>query len=112
MQIIALLYTRYDLPRKHAGIVIVSQSGETADLRHSLSESKNKGVFSIGVVNTVGSQIAMLVDCGVYLNCRREVAVAATKSFTSQLIVLILIAIWVSHKKKTENENGGAKILR
>lgn len=45
--------------------------------------AKAKGLFTIGIVNSVGSQIATTVDCGVYVKCGREVAVAATKSFTS-----------------------------
>jgi glutamine---fructose-6-phosphate transaminase (isomerizing) len=45
--------------------------------------AKNHGVFTMGVINSVGSQIASNVDVGVYLNCGREVAVAATKSFSA-----------------------------
>lgn len=92
-------FTEYDLPRGQAGFICVSQSGETADLRNALEIAKLNNVFTIGCVNSVGSQIASSVDCGVYLNCGREVAVAATKSFTSQIVVLLLIAIWMSHRK-------------
>lgn len=49
------------------------------------------------MINTVGSLIANNVHCGVYLNCGREVAVPATKSFTCQIVVLILIAIYISN---------------
>ena len=48
----------------------------------------------------VGSLIAANVDCGVYLNCGREVAVPATKSFTSQIVALLMIGIWISHHRK------------
>ncbi len=74
---------RYDLPDDKGGMICVSQSGETADVRHCLELAKAKGLFTIGIVNSVGSQIATTVDCGVYVKCGREVAVAATKSFTS-----------------------------
>lgn len=78
----------------------MSQSGETADVRHCLELAKEKGLFTIGIVNTVGSQIATTVDCGVYVHCGREVAVAATKSFTSQCVSLVMVALWVSSVKE------------
>jgi glucosamine--fructose-6-phosphate aminotransferase (isomerizing) len=56
--------------------------------------AKSRNVFTIGVVNVVDSLIAREVDCGCYLNAGREVGVASTKSFTSQCIVLSMIAIW------------------
>jgi len=60
-------------------------------------------LFTIGVINSVGSLIANNVNCGVYLNCGREVAVPATKSFTSQIVVLNLIAIFISKLKDHDN---------
>jgi glucosamine--fructose-6-phosphate aminotransferase (isomerizing) len=75
-------------------VIFVSQSGETKDLINCLNIIKDKDCISIGVINCVDSFIAREVDCGVYLNAMREVAVASTKSFTSSLIVLYLIAIW------------------
>ena len=56
----------------------------------------------MSVVNVVGSLIATSVNCGVYLNVGREVAVAATKTFSGQIIALILISIWTSHHKKVQ----------
>lgn len=61
-------------------------------------------MFTIGAVNVVGSLIATSVDCGVYLNCGREVAVPATKSFTSQIVALLMIGIWISYQKKHANK--------
>ena len=52
--------------------------------------------MTIGVVNVVDSLIAREVDCGCYLHAGREFAVASTKSFTSQVIVLVLISLWFS----------------
>jgi glucosamine--fructose-6-phosphate aminotransferase (isomerizing) len=57
----------------------------------------------MGVINTVGSMIANSVHCGVYLNCGREVAVPATKSFTCQIVVLTMIGIFISHLKDKKN---------
>ena len=53
------------------------------------------GCITIGVVNSIDSCIAREVDCGIYLNARREVAVASTKSFTSTMVVLSLISMWM-----------------
>jgi glucosamine--fructose-6-phosphate aminotransferase (isomerizing) len=53
----------------------------------------------MGVINVADSMIAREVECGVYLNCGREVAVASTKAFTSQIIVLTLIALWFSQAR-------------
>jgi glutamine---fructose-6-phosphate transaminase (isomerizing) len=81
---------------KSTGIIFLSQSGETRDLMRCIEIGKQKNCFLIGVVNVVNSQISREVDCGVYLNASREVAVASTKSFTSQCIVLSLISVWIS----------------
>jgi glucosamine--fructose-6-phosphate aminotransferase (isomerizing) len=51
-------------------------------------------------VNVVGSLIATTVDCGVYMNAGREVAVPATKSFSNQVVILCLITIWFSYHRE------------
>ena len=56
-------------------------------------------VITIGIINVVDSLIAREVDCGCYLNAGREVGVASTKSFTSQVIILSMIAIWFAQAK-------------
>jgi len=73
--------------------VFLSQSGETKDL-HRCLEMIGTSAIKIGVINVVDSLIAREVDCGVYLNCGRENAVASTKAFTSQVVVLTMIATW------------------
>jgi len=90
-------FTEYMIPIEgKTGIIFLSQSGETRDLIRCIDIGKNYNCFHIGVVNVVDSQIARDVHCGVYLNAGREVAVASTKSFTSQCIILALISIWFS----------------
>lgn len=74
--------------------IFLSQSGETRDLIQCLNICKKQSINTIGVVNVVDSYIARETDCGVYLNAGREVGVASTKSFTSQVVVLSLIALW------------------
>jgi glucosamine--fructose-6-phosphate aminotransferase (isomerizing) len=82
------------------GVIFLSQSGETKDLHRCLSILNEKpNIITIGVINVVDSMIARETDCGVYLNTGREVAVASTKSFTNQCVVLGMIIIWFSQIK-------------
>ena len=86
-----------DIPKcGKTGAIFISQSGETRDLYQCIDIAKNNNIFTIGVVNVVDSLIAREVDCGVYCNAGREIGVASTKSFTSQVVCLSMIAIWFS----------------
>lgn len=88
-------FTEYDIPKiGKICAIFLSQSGETKDLYRCLNICKNNGIITIGVVNVVDSLIARDVDCGCYLNAGREVGVASTKAFTSQIILLSMIAIY------------------
>lgn len=78
------------------GIVLVSQSGETSDLYRCIQIATELNLITIGVINVVDSLISRESDCGVYLNAGREVAVASTKSFTNQCVILTMIAVWFS----------------
>ena len=82
--------------------IFLTQSGETIDLYYCLEFCKNKGINTMGIVNKVDSLIAREVDCGVYLNAGIEMSVASTKSFTSMLIVLMLVSLWFSDKKNLQ----------
>ena len=97
-------FTEKDIPLYGTtGLILLSQSGETKDLYRCIQIAKEKGLFTIGVVNVVDSLIAREVNCGCYLNAGREVAVASTKSFTSQCILLSMIAVWFSQNKNIHN---------
>jgi len=100
-------FTAKDLPRQgKTGLVLLSQSGETKDLHRCIQIAKECHfctLCTIGVVNVVDSLIARETDCGVYLNAGREVAVASTKSFTNQCVVLTLIAVWFSQLRDTKS---------
>lgn len=86
-----------DIPKKgDTAFILVSQSGETKDLHRCISLIESTDSTIIGVVNVPDSLIARESHCGSYLNAGREVAVASTKAFTSQIIVLTLINIWFS----------------
>jgi glucosamine--fructose-6-phosphate aminotransferase (isomerizing) len=73
--------------------VVISQSGETADTLAALREAKRRGASTLAVCNVVGSAIARAADQVIYTHAGPEVSVASTKAFTSQLVVLSLLAL-------------------
>jgi glutamine---fructose-6-phosphate transaminase (isomerizing) len=74
-------------------VVALSQSGETADTLAAIREAKRKGARLLGIVNVVGSSISRETEAGVYNHAGPEIGVASTKIFTSQLIILTLMAL-------------------
>ncbi len=74
-------------------VVAISQSGETADTLGAVREAKLQGAATVGICNVVGSTIARECGQGVYLHAGPEIGVASTKAFTSQLVVLALLAV-------------------
>jgi len=91
-------------------VLAVSQSGETVDTLAAIREAKKKGALTLGIVNAVGSTIARETDAGVYNHAGPEIAVASTKAFTSQITVLILIAVMLGRQRQM-SEATGRKIL-
>ncbi len=87
-------------------VIVISQSGETADTLAALREAKSKGATVIGVVNVVGSSIARETDAGVYIHAGPEIGVASTKAFTSQISVLSLITLLLSRQRGMDRERG------
>ena len=81
-------------------VIAISQSGETADTMASLLEAKRKGSLVLGIVNTVGSTIARETDAGVYNHAGPEIAVASTKAFISQVIVLALFTVYFGRMRE------------
>jgi glucosamine--fructose-6-phosphate aminotransferase (isomerizing) len=97
-------FVKEDIPRfGNTLLILLSQSGETKDLHRCIEIAKDEDLFMMGVVNVVDSMIAREVHCGVYLNAGREVGVASTKSFTSQVIALSLISLWFSKLHNVSN---------
>ncbi len=74
-------------------VIVISQSGETADTLAALREAKAKGAFVFGITNVVGSTIARETDGGVYIHAGSEIGVASTKAFTSQVTLLFLLGL-------------------
>ena len=88
-------FNSYDIPKNGNSVfILISQSGETKDLHRCIDIAKNNNIITIGIVNVVDSLIAREVDCGIYCNAGREIGVASTKAFTSQVICLSLLAVW------------------
>lgn len=91
---------------KHTAVIVLSQSGETADTLAALREAKRQGAMVLGIVNTVGSTIARETHAGIYNHAGREVSVASTKAFTSQLGILTLLALFLGRKKGLSLSDG------
>ncbi len=87
-------------------VMVISQSGETADTLAALREAKRKGVKVFGICNVVGSTIARETDAGVYLHAGPEIGVASTKAFTSQVTVLALITLLLARMKSMSFTRG------
>jgi glutamine---fructose-6-phosphate transaminase (isomerizing) len=97
--------------RQNTVVLAISQSGETADTLAALREAKRKGALVLGLVNVVGSTIARETHAGVYSHAGMEIGVASTKSFVSQLTILILMAVLVGRSRDLSYEQGDA-VLR
>ncbi len=82
-------------------VVAISQSGETADTLAAIRKANNYGALTIGICNIAGSSVSRETKCGVYTRCGHEVGVASTKAFTSQIVVLYLLALKLAESRKT-----------
>lgn len=83
---------------EHDVVVVISQSGETADTLAAAELAKEKGALVYGIVNVVGSSIARLTHAGSYIHCGPEIGVASTKAFTGQVTLLSLMALVLGHR--------------
>jgi len=91
-------------------VFAISQSGETADTLGALRESRRKGFRTLGICNNVASTIARESDGGVYMHAGPEIGVAATKSFTSQLTILTLLALLFGRMRNLATA-GGTQVI-
>ena len=80
-------------------VVVISQSGETADTLAALKLAKERGCLTVGIINVVGSSIARETDAGIYLHVGPEIGVASTKAFTGQVLVLTMMALLLGYKR-------------
>src|SRR5437870_1369955 len=91
-------------------VFAISQSGETADTLGALRESRRKGFRTLGICNNVASTIARESDGGVYMHAGPEIGVAATKSFTSQLVILTLLGLLFGRMRNLSATDGSRVI--
>tara|TARA_B100001758_G_scaffold105218_1_gene90162 strand:+ start:81247 stop:83088 length:1842 start_codon:yes stop_codon:yes gene_type:complete len=92
-------------------VLAISQSGETADTLAALKLAKEKGATILGICNVVGSSIPRLTDAGIYTHAGPEIGVASTKAFTTQVVVLTLMALFVAKKKGEVSVNNYRQII-
>jgi glucosamine--fructose-6-phosphate aminotransferase (isomerizing) len=86
--------------------IAISQSGETADTLEAIRVARVAGSRVVGVVNVVGSSIARAADGGIYLHAGPEIGVASTKAFTSQIVALALLALYLGRERGLSVERG------
>jgi glucosamine--fructose-6-phosphate aminotransferase (isomerizing) len=82
-------------------MIVISQSGETADTLAVLREAKRHGVKVLAVTNVVGSAVAREADRVIYTHAGPEIAVASTKAYSTQLLVMYLLALHLAKNRKT-----------
>lgn len=92
---------RHPIIRKDDVVIAISQSGETADTLAALKMAKEEGATLLGLVNVVGSTISRVTDAGSYTHAGPEIGVASTKAFTTQLVVLAMMALAIGKKRGT-----------
>ena len=92
-------------------LIVISQSGETADTLAALREAKEKGALVLGICNVVGSTIARETHAGVYTHAGPEIGVASTKAFTAQVAVLAMMALLVAKKRGAISDEEHYRIL-
>jgi glucosamine--fructose-6-phosphate aminotransferase (isomerizing) len=87
-------------------VVVISQSGETADTLAAMREAKRKGAKALGICNVVGSTIAREADGGIYIHAGPEIGVASTKAFTSQITVLAILTLLLARQRSMSQAEG------
>ncbi|MBV5304763.1 MAG: glutamine--fructose-6-phosphate transaminase (isomerizing) [Chlorobium sp.] len=85
-------------------VILISQSGETADTLAALRTAREKGALVMGICNVVGSTIARETLCGMYTHAGPEIGVASTKAFTAQVIMLYMLALALSKGRTMSGE--------
>ena len=96
---------------EHTLLIVLSQSGETADTIAAMRECQRRGAKTLAIVNVVGSTIAKIADWCLYTWAGPEIAVATTKGYTTQLTVLYLFALYAAKKVETVDESTWRKLL-
>lgn len=98
---------RYRNPvfKKDSAVLVISQSGETADTLEVVREAKRQGILTLGIINVVGSTIARETEAGIYNHAGPEISVASTKAFVSQIVAIILFSVYIGRLNKMSIKN-------
>src|SRR5882672_8719022 len=91
--------------------IAISQSGETADTLEALRAARATGSTVVGIVNVVGSTIAREADGGIYLHAGPEIGVASTKAFTSQVVALLLLGLYLARQRGQMAVDEGRRLV-
>ncbi|MDD7396588.1 MAG: glutamine--fructose-6-phosphate transaminase (isomerizing) [Eubacteriales bacterium] len=102
---------RHPIIDEHTLVIVISQSGETADTIAALKECKNLGARTLAIVNVVGSTVAKLAHSVLYTWAGPEIAVATTKGYTTQLAVLTLLAVYMARELGRLDETRYAQLV-
>ena len=92
-------------------LLVISQSGETADTIAALREARRRGALTLGICNVVGSTLSRETDAGVFTHAGPEIGVASTKAFTTQVVVLTLMAIALGRQRGTLTSERAAALI-
>ena len=92
-------------------VIVISQSGETADTLAAIKMAKEAGALVLGICNVVGSSIPRETQGGVYTHAGPEIGVASTKAFTAQVTVLTMMAMWLGKKKRLLSDDFYLKFI-
>lgn len=105
---------RYSNPliNEHTLVIVISQSGETADTIAALKECRARRARTLAIVNVVGSTVAKLADSVLYTWAGPEIAVATTKGYTTQIAVLDLLAVYVARRLGRIDERRYGELTR
>ena len=103
---------RDPIVEKDTLVIIVSQSGETADSLAALREAKKRGAKVLGICNVLGSSIAREADGVIYTHAGPEIAVASTKAYTAQLGILYLLTLYLAKLRKKVTPKKHKELLK
>ena len=96
---------------KKSLVIVISQSGETADTLAALKIAKSHGAYTLGIINVVGSSIARYSDHVLYTKAGSEIAVATTKAYSTQVAMLGLIALNLAYHNKTMTKDEISEVI-
>ena len=93
-------------------VIVISQSGETADTIAALREAKRQGVKTLAIVNVVGSTVAREADHVMYTLAGPEIAVATTKAYTAQIMALVVLSSYLAQEKGLLSQEESKRLIQ